>query len=97
MEPCLTLQRGVFNQCNCPTFSICVCVCFPLEPDGGGLLMAAVTVVVMVEVMMMRWQQRCSRCFWLCPPVFTGRLSSVTGILGWIIRITLLLLKNTRS
>ncbi|XP_071073325.1 uncharacterized protein [Dasypus novemcinctus] len=25
------------------------------------------------------------------------RLSSVTGILGWIIRITLLLLKNTRS
>lgn len=25
------------------------------------------------------------------------RFSSVTGILGWIIRITLLLLKNTRS
>lgn len=69
MEPCLRLQQGVFNQCDCPTFSICVCVCFPLEPDGGGLLMAAVTVVVMVEVMMMRWQQRCSRGFWLCPPL----------------------------
>lgn len=55
MEPCLRLQQGVFNQCRCPTFSICFCVCFPLEPEGDGLLMAAVTVVVMVEVMVMRW------------------------------------------
>lgn len=35
-------------------------------------------------------------CFLALPPCVNW-LSSVTGILGWIIRITLLLLKNTRS
>lgn len=62
--------------------------------------MAAVTVVVMVEVMVMRWHVVSGFAPSNPPsplPVFTGRLSSVTGILGWIIRITLLLLKNTRS
>ncbi|GLD74020.1 uncharacterized protein AKAME5_002534700 [Lates japonicus] len=69
MEPCLTLQRGVFNQCDCPTFSICVCVCLPLEPEGRLLMVAAMAMVVMLVVMMMmRWQWRCSRDFWLSSP-----------------------------
>ena len=72
MEPCLTLQRGVFNQCGCPTLSICVCVCLLLEPEGGLLMAAAmamvVVVVVVVVVMMMRWQWCCSRGFWLSSP-----------------------------
>ncbi|XP_067434958.1 uncharacterized protein [Thunnus thynnus] len=66
MEPCLTLQRGVFNQCDCPTFSICVCVCLPLEPEEGLLMAAVMAMVVMVVVMMMmRWQWHCSHGFWL--------------------------------
>ncbi|TMS08914.1 hypothetical protein E3U43_014461, partial [Larimichthys crocea] len=66
MEPCLTLQPGVFNQCDCPTFSLCVCVCLPLEPEGG--LLAMVVMVMVVVMMMMRWQWRCSRGFWLSSP-----------------------------
>uniref|UniRef100_UPI0037E78B07 uncharacterized protein n=1 Tax=Semicossyphus pulcher TaxID=241346 RepID=UPI0037E78B07 len=70
MEPCLTLQRGVFNQC--PTFSICACVCLPLEPERGLLMaaavMAMVVVMVVVVMMMMRWQWHCSRGFWLSSP-----------------------------
>lgn len=66
MEPCLTLQRGVFNQCNCPTFSICVCVCLPSEPEGG--LLIATAMMVMMVVMMMRWQWHCSRGFWFSSP-----------------------------
>ncbi|CAJ1081984.1 hypothetical protein E3U43_014461%2C partial [Xyrichtys novacula] len=69
MEPCLTLQLGVFNQCNCPSFSICACFCLPLEPEGGLLMaaavMAMVVMVMVVVMMMMRWQWRCSRGFWL--------------------------------
>ncbi len=69
MEPCLMLQRGVFNQCDYPTFSIRVCVCLPLEPEGGLLMAAAMAMVVMVVVMMMmRWQWCCSRGFWLSSP-----------------------------
>lgn len=71
MEPCLTLQRGVFNQCNSPTLSICVCVCLPLEPEGRLLMvavMAKVEMVVVVMMMTMRWQWRCSRDFWLSTP-----------------------------
>ncbi|XP_055364627.1 uncharacterized protein LOC114854839 [Betta splendens] len=70
MEPCLTLQRGVFNQCNCPTFSICVCVCLPLEPEGRLLMVAvmAMVEVVVVVMMTMQWQWRCSRDFWLSTP-----------------------------
>lgn len=64
MEPCFMLQRGVFNQCDCPTFTIYVCVCLPLEPEGG-LLMAVAMVVVM---MMMRWQWCYSCGFWLSSP-----------------------------
>lgn len=61
MEPCLTLQRGVFNQCDCPTFSRCICVCLPLEPEEGLLMAAAMAMVVMVVVMMMmRWQWHCT-------------------------------------
>ncbi|KAI3355254.1 hypothetical protein L3Q82_017881, partial [Scortum barcoo] len=67
MEPCLTLQRGVFNQCDYPTFSS-VCVCLPLEPEGGLLMAAAMAMVVMVVVMMMRWQWCRSRGFWLSSP-----------------------------
>lgn len=100
MEPCLRLQQGVFNQCDCPTFSISVCVCFPPEPDGcGGRGWAADGGSDRggddddgdaLAAALLTW-------FLALPPVFTDRLSSVTGILGWIIRITLLLLKNTRS
>lgn len=70
MEPCLTLQRGVFNQCNCPTSSICVCVCLPLEPEGRLLMVAVMAMVEMVVVVMMtmQWQWRCSRDFWLSSP-----------------------------
>lgn len=63
MEPCLTLQRGVFNQCDCPAFSRCVCVLMPLEPEGGLLMAAAMAMAVM-----MRWQWRCSHAFWLSSP-----------------------------
>ncbi len=63
MEPCLSLQPGVFNRCDCHTFSLCVCVC--LEPDGGLLM---VLMMMMVVMMMMRWLWRCLRGFWLsCP------------------------------
>lgn len=63
MELCLTLQRGVFNQCNYPTLSMCLSVCLLLEPEEG-LLMAAEKAMVGV-MMMMRWQWHCSHGFWL--------------------------------
>ncbi|KAM3593572.1 uncharacterized protein V6R79_015874 [Siganus canaliculatus] len=53
MEPCLTLQRGVFNQCDCPALSLYVCVCLPLEPEGGLLMAAAVAAMVVVVMVMM--------------------------------------------
>lgn len=64
MDPCLTPQQGVFNQCNCPTFSIFIYVCLPLEHEGGLLMVEAVTMVVMMMMMMQR-QWRCSLGFWL--------------------------------
>ncbi|CAB1421115.1 unnamed protein product [Pleuronectes platessa] len=71
MEPSLTLQQGIFNQCNCPPFSIFVCVCLPLEAEGRLLMVAVMAMVVMlVVVMMMRWQWRCSHGFWLSSPCF---------------------------
>lgn len=36
MEPCLRLQQGVFNQCDCPTFSLCVCFHRSLLGGRGG-------------------------------------------------------------
>lgn len=74
--------------------------------ERSGLTVTAVVVTVqMTMTMMMHWLSGSGLWLWPrplpcpCPllPVFTDRLSSVTGILGWIIRITLLLLKNTRS
>ncbi|KAA8579288.1 hypothetical protein FQN60_007078 [Etheostoma spectabile] len=65
MEPCLTLQRGIFNQCDCPTFSRCVCVLIPPEPEGGLLMAAAMAMAVL-----MRWRCRCSHAFWLSSPCF---------------------------
>lgn len=95
MEPCLPLQQGVFNQCNRSTSSISVCVCLPLEhdggaADGGGSGHGGGGDDDAMAVALLTW-------FLAYLPVFSERLSSVTGILGWIIRITLLLLKNTRS
>lgn len=99
MEPCLTLRWGVFNQCYRPhSLYICVSVCH-WKPEGEGFCWWP-------------WWQWWWWWWWwwrcdgsgsahmlsgLALPVFAERLSSVTGILGWIIRITLLLLKNTRS
>ncbi|KAM9713264.1 uncharacterized protein ACNS7B_023522 isoform 1-T2 [Menidia menidia] len=82
MEPCLALQQGVFNQCGRPTFSICVCVCLPLEHEGGLLMaeemamllvvvvmmMMMVVIMMVVMMMMMQWQWHCSSGFWLSSP-----------------------------
>lgn len=68
MEPCLPLQQGVFNQCNRSTSSISVCVCLPLEHEGGLLMVEAVAMVVVM--MMMPWQWHCSHGFWLSSPSF---------------------------
>lgn len=66
MEPRLTLQRGVFNQCDCPAVSMCVCV--GLTPEAGLLTAAALAMMVaMVVVMLMMLVMRWSHAFWRNP------------------------------
>lgn len=82
--------RGAIDPCTVSSITAPIAECVRVTGAAVTVVVVMVVVAVVMVMMVACWQ----RGYWFA---CSDRLSSVTGILGWIIRITLLLLKNTRS